>query len=152
MGIALDEAERLVRMLDFEDERVIAALDERRLAKENAGRKSVGSEPLYGVLNCLRLWEYLVRRMENGWDGPYMVYEYLNVLGVRNAIGEFLDAMPDGTRTKVDGCVGRLDARYRAVTRDDGGAELAQYWRSLREGRETRWWWTRRPVDLPPGW
>ncbi|MEV4251873.1 hypothetical protein AB0J52_01750 [Spirillospora sp. NPDC049652] len=148
------ETDRLVRALTPEDRQVIALLDLQVLARENAGRGFQATDPTYGVLNCLRFWEILISRMEEGWrrQDYYMVDEYLNDLTVRDGIDEFLDAMPHGLQGKVGGCVGRLDDRYRAVTFEDGGAELSQYWRPLADGQEVRWWWTRRPNDLPPGW
>ncbi|QFG23813.1 hypothetical protein [Actinomadura sp. WMMB 499] len=148
------ETARLVRGLTVEDRQAIAVLDLQRLARENAGRAVQLSEPIYSVVKCLRLWENLISRMEAGWrrQDYYMVYEYMNVLTVRDEIEEFLDAMPPGTRAKAGWCAGRLDARYRDVTHEDGGAELSKYWRPLAEGREIRWWWTRCPDELPPGW
>ncbi|MCP9952880.1 hypothetical protein [Actinomadura madurae] len=152
--MSADETARLVRGLTPEERQAIALLDLQALVRENAGRDFKATEPAYGVLNCLRYWEVLISRMEEGWrrQDYYMVYEYLNVLTVRDGIDEFLDAMPHGLQGKVDVCVKRLDARYRAVTSEDGGVELSQYWRPLAEGRETRWWWTRCPNELPPGW
>ncbi|TDC50763.1 hypothetical protein E1281_21520 [Actinomadura sp. KC345] len=149
-----DETERLVRALTVEDREAIGLLDLQVLARENAGRRSPETEPIKGVLQSVRRWEILIRRIEEGWrrQDYYMVYEYLNDLTYRNAIEEFLGAMRAGTRTKIARCVGRLDARFRAVTYEDGGAELSRYWRPLAEGREVRWWWTRRPIDLPSGW
>jgi hypothetical protein len=149
-----DEVARLLGGLTLEDRRAIAFLDLQVLTRENADRKFQDTEPVHGVLNCLRRWEFLVRRMENGWPAQdyYLVYEYLNDLTVRDGIEDFLEAMPTAVHAKFDRCVGRLDARYRDVTHEDGGSELAQYWRPLAEGRETRWWWTRCPLELPPGW
>ncbi|WP_147341085.1 hypothetical protein [Actinomadura logoneensis] len=133
---------------------MIALLDLQVLARENAGRTFRADDPTYSVLNCLRFWEILISRMEDGWSRQdyYMVYGYLNDLDVRGAVEAFLDAMPSSLRAKVGRCVERLDARFRAVTREDGGAELSQYWRPLAEGNEVRWWWTRCPTELPPGW
>lgn len=150
----MDEVDRLARRLTPEDRRIIAFLDLQRLQVENAGRKFQGTEPIYGVLACLRFWGVLIGHMEDGWRGQdfHMVYEYLNDLTVRDGIEEFMEAMPPGLRTKMRVCLDELDRRYQAVTHDDGGAELAQYWRPLAEGLETRWWWTRRPDVLPPGW
>ncbi|MEV5569505.1 hypothetical protein AB0L06_05620 [Spirillospora sp. NPDC052269] len=124
------------------------------MTRENAGRRFKASEPTYGVLNCLRDWEILISRMEEGRPRQerYMVHVYLNDLDVRGSIEDFLDDMPSSLRSKVGRCLEQLDARFRAVTREDGGAELSQYSRPLAEGREVRWWWTRRPIELPPGW
>lgn len=147
-------ADRLVRSLTPEDRQSIALLDLQALARENAARAFRASEPAHGVLACLRTWESLIARMEEGWPGQdyFMAGEYLNVLTARDALEDFLEALPASLSAKVGRCVGRLDARYRAVTREDGGAELSHFWQPLAEGREVRWWWTRRPADLPPGW
>ncbi|WP_157429868.1 hypothetical protein [Actinomadura oligospora] len=133
---------------------MIALLDLQVLARENAGRGFKDSEPTYGVLACLRCWEILISRMEDGWPRQdyYMVDEYLLDLGVRDRIESFLSDMPSSLRTKVGRCVERLDTRFRAVTREDNGAELSKYWLPLAEGSEVRWWWTRCPTELPPGW
>ncbi|MEU6723093.1 hypothetical protein ABZ917_05185 [Nonomuraea wenchangensis] len=110
-------------------------------------------EPIYGVLSSLQWWEDLIDDME-GWPGQDFrpVYEYLNDLTVRDGLEEYCEALQGTARTKLIRTLNRLDERYRAVTDEDGGAELAQYWRPLADGDETRWWWTRRPNDLPPGW
>ncbi|MFV2177704.1 hypothetical protein ACFHW2_14975 [Actinomadura sp. LOL_016] len=149
-----DETERLVRALTVADREAIGLLDLQILARENAGRRFPETEPITGVLKSVRRWEILIRRIEEGWlrQDHYMVYEYLNDLTYRDGIEEFLGVMRAEVRTKTARCVGRLDARYRAVTHEDGGAELAQYWRPLAEGTEIRWWWTRCPDELPPGW
>lgn len=149
-----DETDRLVRALTPEDRQTIALLDLQVLAQENAGREHQGAEPTYGVLKSLRLWEILISRMEEGWPRQdyYLVGEYLNDLTCRDGIEEFLDVMPTALRIKIVRCARRLDARFRAVTHEDGGSELSQHWLPLAEGREVRWWWTRRPAELPPGW
>jgi hypothetical protein len=111
------------------------------------------TEPVYGVFACLRGWCFLIERMEREWrcTDYYMVYEYLNALTVRDALDGYLDAMSPSLQEKMRGVVIRFDDRYAAVTVDDGGAEFARYCRPLAEGRETRWWWTRKPLSLPPG-
>ncbi|SNS34589.1 hypothetical protein [Actinomadura mexicana] len=150
----MEGTDRLIRSLDPEDKQAIALLDLQTLARENGERIFQATEPAYGVLACLRMWEILIARMEDGWAGQdyYMVGGYLNVLTFRDGIEDFLEAMPSALSTKIGRCVEQLDARYRAVTWEDGGAELSQSWQPLAERREIRWWWTRRPIDLPPGW
>ncbi|MFC5752179.1 hypothetical protein [Actinomadura rugatobispora] len=159
MGLeAFPELASLSRGLSPEERSTIGMLDLQRLKVEQSGVGTATAaqmtEPLYGVFACLRTWCLLIRRMEQGWPRTdyYMVYEYLNDLTVRDAIEEYLDTMPTGLKEKVRRVVARLDGRYSAVTVDDGGAELAGYWRPLAEGRECRWWWTRKPQELPPGW
>lgn len=117
------------------------------------GHESQAGELGHGVLRALRRWEGLIEDME-GWpgQGSCMVYEFLDDLTCRDALEDCCETLHGAARTRVVSRLSRLDDRYRAVTYDDGGAELAQYWRSLAEGRETRWWWTRRPNHLPPGW
>jgi hypothetical protein len=155
---AFPEVTALLGSLSPEERSTIGLLDLQRLKVEQAGVGAATAvqmtEPLYGVFACLRTWCSLIRRMEQGWRRTdyYMVYEYLNVLTVRDGIEEYLDAMPTGLKEKVRRIVVHLDDRYSAVTVDDGGAELANYWRPLAEGRERRWWWIRKPQELPPGW
>lgn len=146
----MDELNRLVCKLTSEDRQVIAFLDLQRLQVENAGRGFQAAEPTYGVLNCVRFWEILIREWRR--QDYYLAEEYLNVLTVRDGLEDFIEAMPSTLGGKVRSSLDRLDERYRTVTHDDGGAELAQHWLPLAEGRETRWWWTRRPDVLPPGW
>ncbi|MFF2845212.1 hypothetical protein ACFVT5_02610 [Streptomyces sp. NPDC058001] len=103
---------------------------------------------------ALQRWEFLVRRMEGPWSDTkyYMVYEYLDQLTYRDTLEDFAHAMTPALRDQFLRSIAPLDHRYRAATVDDDGTELAQYWKPLRDGRETRWWWTRRPRALPPGW
>ncbi|NRQ32553.1 hypothetical protein HII36_11985 [Nonomuraea sp. NN258] len=135
----------MIRVLDLER----LAVERGRVAPEDAGRIQ---EPVYGVLHSLRMWEVLIRDMEEGWPYRYLVYEYINDLTVRDGLDEYGEALRGTVRDKFAGALERLDARFRAVTREDGGAELARYWRPVAEGRETRWWWARRPEELPEGW
>ncbi|MBG6086303.1 hypothetical protein IW256_000416 [Actinomadura viridis] len=92
--------------------------------------------------------------MEDEWvrQDYYLADEYLNVLTSRDRAEDFLEVMPAGLRAKTSRCIDRLDARFRDLTFEDRGAELSKYWYPLAEGQEVRWWWTRRPIDLPPGW
>jgi hypothetical protein len=136
---------------------MISVLDLQRLALEKEGmvpeHAAQVEKPIYGVLSSFKMWETLIHDME-GWPGEdyYMVYEYLNDLTVRDGLEEYCEALQGPARTQFTRTLDRLDERFHAVTREDGGAELAQYWRPLAEGNETGWWWTRRPNDLPPGW
>ncbi|MQY06081.1 hypothetical protein [Actinomadura macrotermitis] len=150
----MNEVDRLVRALTPENRAEIAFLDLQRLRHENEGGGFQRTEPIYGVLNSLRYWENLVCRMEeNEWaESSYMVYEYLNDLCVRDTVEDYLDAVRPALRARMERYVDRLDARFTALTRDDSGAEPARYWRPLADGEEVRWWWTRRPVELPRGW
>jgi hypothetical protein len=137
---------------------VIRLVDLHRLKVEqsrvSAASAAQQAEPTYGVFACLHLWQLLTQRMEIEGRGTdyHMVYEYLNELTVRDQINQHLDAMPPGLRVKFDRFVAQVDKRFRAVTIEDGGAELAQYWKPLAEGREVRWWWTRKPRVFPYGW
>jgi hypothetical protein len=100
------------------------------------------------------MWTLLVERMEDEWSRVeyHLVDEYLIELTVRDAIEGYVEAMPAALARKVGRVVAMLDHRFEAVTTEDGGSELAQYWLPLAEGREIRWWWTRKPTVLPPGW
>ncbi|MFC9971291.1 hypothetical protein ACFVH6_10400 [Spirillospora sp. NPDC127200] len=144
------EVDRLVRGLADGERQAVGFID----LRHGQGGDSASGEPGRGVLHQLRGWEGLVVRMEDkAWLQDYFVVdEYLNVLTVRDGIEELLDEMPGSLRGKVERVVRRLDARYRALTFEDGGAELGRYWRPLAEGREHRWWWTRTPVEPPRGW
>jgi hypothetical protein len=147
---AASELDLFLSELTPEDHSVIRLLDSQRVGVEQS---DLDSEPVYGVISCLRMWQFVISLMEQGWgDGRWMVYEYLNYLTVRDRVEDTLDAMPEGLREKVRPVVARLDGRYERVTVEDGGAELGQYWRPLSEGRETRWWWIRNPHTLPSGW
>lgn len=152
------ETEALSRSLTPDERQMISVLDLQRLILETKDMTPEHAvqveEPIYGVLSSLRLWEILIHTMQEEWPGQdyYMVYEYLNDLTIRDGLEEYCDALRGTARTKFTSTLGRLDERYRAATYEDGGAELAHYWRPLAEGTETRWWWTRRPNDLPPGW
>ncbi|MEO3811223.1 hypothetical protein ABGB17_19695 [Sphaerisporangium sp. B11E5] len=136
----------------------VAVLDLQCLAEEKEGMaaESVAQaeEPVYGVLSSLRLWELLVKRIEQEWPGQdfYPVQEYILDLTVRDGLEEYCEALRGKLRGKFRHALDRLDERYRAVTHEDGGAELGQYWRPLSERTETRWWWTRRPNGLAPNW
>ncbi|MEU9887157.1 hypothetical protein [Sphaerisporangium sp. NPDC051011] len=152
------ETEALAASLTPEERQEFAVLDLQRLVLEKEGMAPEYAarveEPAYGVLSSLRLWENLIYDMEQEWPGQdfYLVYEYLLDLTVRDGLEEYCEALHGKPRAKFRRALGRLDERYRAVTYEDGGAELGQYWRPLSEGTETRWWWTRRPNDLPPNW
>lgn len=103
----------------------------------------------------LKLWDHLVVRIESGWppDGWYPAEFYQEWLAYRDEItAEDLD---DAGRAGL----AALDARFRALTIDDGGAALrAQLtdapipdlaWaepRAIGNG----WWWHR--ITDPPPW
>jgi hypothetical protein len=85
------------------DERdAVAMLDAQRLEVERTRLSTAVAAqmttPIYGAFACLRRWDLLVRDMEDTWSGcDYMVYEYLNELGVRGAIEEYVAEMPTWT-------------------------------------------------------
>ncbi|MEV0381933.1 hypothetical protein [Nonomuraea sp. NPDC050643] len=151
------ETEAFAGSLTSDERQPIRVLDRQRLALEKESmppeRAAQYEEPIYGLLSSLKWWADLIHDMEE-WPGQdfYPVYEYLNELTIRDGLEEYCEALQGTARTKLTSTLSRLDERYRAVTHEDGGAELARYWRPLAEGKETRWWWTRRPNDLPPGW
>ncbi|MFG1961810.1 hypothetical protein [Nonomuraea sp. NPDC049028] len=135
---------------------MIRVLDLQRLAVEKEGRTPEQAaqtrDPIYGVLSSFSIWEDLINDMEEGWPGRDFGYTYLNDLTVRDGLEEYCEALQGTAHTRLTRTLDRLDERYRAVTHEDGGAQLARYWRPLAVGNETRWWWTRAPNDLPPGW
>lgn len=150
--------DQLWQSLSPEDHAELELLDLQRLGVEqsrvSAHTAAQIKEPLYGVFASLRMWQALARRMADDWSGTdyYMVYEYLNVLTIRDLIEDYADAMSPALTAKVRRTVAGIDSVYCDATVEDGGAELAQYWKRLAEGRETRWWWTRKPRVLPSGW
>lgn len=158
VGRTAPDLDRLLADLTSEERSTIAFLDLQKLKVEQAnlsrGAAAALTEPTYGVVACLRMWTLVVERMEHEWSGVdyHMVYEYLNELTVRDTIDNFVEAMPASLARKVNRVLAAVDRRFKAVTTEDGGSELAQYWRPLAEGSETRWWWTRKPTILPPGW
>ncbi|WP_219464491.1 hypothetical protein [Nonomuraea rhizosphaerae] len=152
------EAAALSGSLTPDERQMVSVLDLQRLAVEREGLApeyaAQVKEPVYGVLSSLKIWECLISDMEEWSRGQdrYMVYEYINDLTVRDGLEEYCGALSGMARTKLISALDRLDQRFRAVTHEDGGAELARYWQPLAEGSETRWWWTRKPNDLPQGW
>ncbi|MGW8378829.1 hypothetical protein [Streptomyces sp. ODS28] len=153
-----DVVSRLRSGLNADELAAVETLDRRRLELERsrvpAKTAAHITEPLYGVFACLKMWQRLVRDMEEEWSrtSSYMVYEYLNDLTVRDSIDEYLAAMPPSLQEKVEHIVSDLDGRYQAVTVEDGGAELALYRSRLAGGREICWWWARKSRVFPPGW
>lgn len=145
--------------LDAADLAQIARLDADRLRLE---RSRVAehiaqrmTDPVYNVFNSLRKWERLISAMEQHWPRPYdhhLVQEYLNELCVRDSLGGYLDKLNHPLRGRFALLMRRLDDRFREVTVYDGGKELSRYWKPLADGRESRWWWVRRPIELSPGW
>ncbi|WP_327358366.1 hypothetical protein [Streptomyces sp. NBC_01304] len=152
------EVDALVRRLTDEDRAAMGLLDLRQLQVEQAGvSEEIARQmllPRHGVVSCLRMWHVTIGDMEQDWrtNNSYMVYEYLNDLTVRDKLEGYVEALPDPVAAKVRRTLDALDERYMNVTTADGGAELAYYWRALADGRETRWWWLRKPVTLPRGW
>ena len=150
--------DQLRKSLTPDEHAIIGLLDLQRSAVR---QPSKGAEfaaeltrPTHGLFVRLQMWELLARRMEDEWRGVdyHLVDEYLYELTVRDVIDDYLDAMPRPLRDKVARVVARIDERFRALTSDDGGAELAPHWKPLTDGEEIRWWWTRKPLVLPPGW
>lgn len=149
---------QLRKSLTPDEHALIGLLDLQRgtVARPSTGAEFAAelAEPTYGLFASLQMWELLARRMEDEWRGIdyHLVGEYLYELTVRDAIDDYLDAMPQPLRDKVGRLVARIDERFRALTTEDDGAELAQHWKPLADGQEIRWWWTRKPLEFPPGW
>ncbi len=133
-------------------------LDARRLEVERSGlgpsAAATLTAPLHGVFARLRMWNGLVRDMENLWAARdhCSVHEYLHLLEARDGIERNSQRMPARLRRKFENVVGELDRRFREMTDDDGGAELSRYSRKVAAGIELSWWWTRKPKVLPAGW
>jgi hypothetical protein len=158
VSTATSDLDRFRKSLTPDERALIGLLDLQRLElkQESTSAEFAANlaEPRYGLFVDLQIWELLVRRMEGEWRAVdyHLVDEYLHELTVRDEIDDYLEAMPPPLRGKVGRFVDRIDERFRAVTSEDGGAELAPHWKPLADGEEIRWWWTRKPSDLPPGW
>lgn len=92
------------------------------------GRLTPDERQMINVLDLQRL------AVEWPGGGYCMVYEYINDLTVRDGLEEYCEALQGMARTQLAGALDRLDERFRAVTYEDGGAELGRYWRPLAEG------------------
>ncbi|MEV0297731.1 hypothetical protein [Nocardia sp. NPDC050710] len=154
----MTDLDDLLASLTPDERNAVAALDARRLEVERARLSRVVaaqvSTPMYGAFASLRMWDVLVRNMEDFWSACdyYMVYEYLNMLDVRSGIEENLAEMPTSLQRKVERVVTDLDRRFREVTEDDVGTELARYSKRVASGIDLPWWRTRKPKVLPTGW
>ena len=95
----------------------------------------------------LRAWETLSRRLAPGGspDDPYLADDYVNDLDIRDALKQRCGALPSAAQPPLCRLLDQLDERFKAVTKDDGGAALD--WRMAREDTALRdWWWRRSPL------
>ncbi|MCX5198603.1 pentapeptide repeat-containing protein [Streptomyces sp. NBC_00249] len=90
-----------------------------------------------------RLWEWtdLICRMEAGWPPLrwYGIDQYREDLRARDTLAAAAHDAPGLLLPEL----AALDARFRAVTVEDGGEELGA------DPSDTAWYWHRRPAVLP---
>ncbi|WP_067830960.1 hypothetical protein [Actinomadura kijaniata] len=127
----------------------IRAVDEDRLALERSRlpertARSL-SEPVYSVRERFRSWERLVRFLEREPEEHYFVEAYTNELESRDQLDRVMADHPVLARGPAAELLNDLDARFRAVTVEDGGAALRPYVRALGEGQALGERWYRRP-------
>jgi hypothetical protein len=131
---------------------VIEQIDADRLARERKGMAPRFAEalvePTYSVRKRLRLWESLIRRLEEGFptDG-YLIDLYFNDLANRDSLDSIMADWPV-LAGELGSLLTDLDRRFDQATEFDGGAER-QRWtaRFDRDRLSARWF--RRPRELP---
>ncbi|WP_203697465.1 hypothetical protein [Catellatospora coxensis] len=131
----------------------IERVDAERLERERAGMAArfaaALTEPKYAVRNRFRLWEHLIRRLEQDrLDDGYLIDLYFNDLANRDTLGTVLDAQPGLATGELGSLLAELDRRFEAVTEFDGGAERRR-WTSRFESEQLSPRWSRRPRRIP---
>ncbi|MFC7242437.1 hypothetical protein ACFQO7_08075 [Catellatospora aurea] len=131
----------------------IDQVDAERLERERAGMAPRFAEaliePKYSVRNRFRLWEHLIRRLEQDrLDEGYLIDLYFNDLTSRDTLGTLLDAHPELAAGELGPLLAALDRRFEAATEFDGGAERRR-WTSRFESEQLSPRWSRRPHRLP---
>ncbi len=131
----------------------IERIDAERLERERAGMAprfaAALTEPKYSVRNRFRLWEHLIRRLEqHSLDGSYLIDLYFNDLASRDSLGTIIDAHPELAAGEPGSLLAALDRRFDAATGFDGGAERRR-WTSRFESEQLSPRWSRRPRELP---
>lgn len=131
----------------------IERIDAERLRRERAGMAPRFAdrllEPKYSVRNRFRLWEHLIRRLEqDGLDDGYLIDLYFNDLASRDSLGTTLDTHPALATGELGTLLATLDRRFDAATDFDGGAERRR-WTSRFESEQLSPRWSRRPRALP---
>lgn len=132
----------------------IAAIDKRIQSQEGDGLSRTAEifdgRPVFSVAERIRHWCQLVEILEP--VSAITAGEYATELGCRSLVERYLAELPVGLRAKVmSEVVAPLDARFKSLTIDDGGNELASHVR-IDGDPSTEWWWRRRPAALPHGW
>ncbi|MFK0258337.1 hypothetical protein [Streptomyces sp. NPDC090445] len=113
-----------------------------------AGRHSPAGE----VRMLLWGWEALVSRMAAGWPPSrwYGADMYREDLQNRDRLDSALQALAADDRERAAGALAELDARFRDLTVDDGGAGLAAALTADARGfSDPNWYWRRRPAAPP---
>jgi hypothetical protein len=106
-------------------------------------------EPTYSVRNRFRLWEHLIRRLEQGFpDDGYLIDLYFNDLSNRDSFDSIMAAWPGLATGELGSLLAELDRRFDDATEFDGGAER-QRWTSRFDTDRLSARWFRRPRELP---
>ncbi|MEV0458109.1 hypothetical protein [Catellatospora methionotrophica] len=131
----------------------IERIDAERLHRERAGMSPRFAdrllEPQYAVRNRFRLWEHLIRRLEqDGLGDGYLIDLYFNDLASRDSLGTILEAHPELAAGELGTLLTSLDRRFDAATDFDGGAERRR-WTTRFESEQLSPRWSRRPRTLP---
>ncbi|WP_155374453.1 hypothetical protein [Catellatospora vulcania] len=131
----------------------IERIDAERLERERAGMAprfaAALLEPKYSVRNRFRLWEHLIRRLEqDSLDDGYLIDLYFNDLASRDSLGTMVEAHPELASGELGSLLAALDRRFDAATDFDGGAERRR-WTSRFESEQLGPRWSRRPRELP---
>ncbi|MGA5407393.1 hypothetical protein ACPCSC_09055 [Streptomyces lavendulocolor] len=105
-----------------------------------------------GTQALLREWEKLCSRMAAHWPPThwYSAEMYQEDLENRSRLSDAIEFLTGEERERVGDALTALDARFRALTVDDGGQALMSALRSKKEDtRSLPWYWQRRPIKLP---
>ncbi|MEU7820050.1 hypothetical protein [Catellatospora sp. NPDC049133] len=135
------------------DHASIEQVDAERLERERAAMAprfaDALTEPKYSVRNRFRLWEHLIRRLEqDSLDESYLIDLYFNDLTSRDTLGSVLDAHPELAAAEPGSLLAALDRRFEAATVFDDGAERRR-WTTRFESEQLSPRWSRRPRRLP---
>ncbi len=111
-----------------------------------------GHRQLREVRGDLVMWERLCVRIEEGWPplGWYGAPMYRETLGRRDELEALIPELPQEDRADAGEALRQIDARFRELTVEDGGAALVEAGEVSAAEMTTRpWYWHRRPA-VPP--
>jgi hypothetical protein len=132
---------------------VIAKIDADRLAWEREGMAprfaAAMDEATYSTRNRFRLWETLIRQLENGFPPyGYMIDLYFNDLISRDNLDGIMSNHPVLAEGELGRLLTELDRRFDQATDFDGGAERHRWTSRFDDGQLSARWF-RRPRELP---